>query len=151
MNKVMRDVMGCTCLRVRRTSRRITQFYDQALAPAGVTINQFGLLANLYGVDLAGLPGLAVGDIADRLGADPTTINRTLRPLTAKGLLADCADPADRRVRLVRITKKGKREFLDAVPFWRRAQRRVEAALGASATAALNDLLDRSTARLSKV
>jgi hypothetical protein len=41
----IREVSGCTCLRARRTTRQLTQIYDRELEPAGVTINQFGLLA----------------------------------------------------------------------------------------------------------
>jgi DNA-binding MarR family transcriptional regulator len=151
MNKKLREVMGCTCLRIRRASRRITAVYDQALAPTGITINQFGLLANLYGVELSRSGGLSVGAIAERLGADPTTLNRTLKPLTARGLVKDSSDPGDRRVRIVRITPKGRREFLSAIPFWSKAQARVEEALGATATAALNDLLDRSGSELAQM
>jgi DNA-binding MarR family transcriptional regulator len=150
MNKDFRKVMGCTCLRIRRVTRRITAVYDQALAPTGITINQFGLLANLYGVDLSRSGGLSVGAIAERLGADPTTLNRTLKPLTARGLVKDWSDPSDRRVRIVRITAKGKREFLKAIPFWSKAQARVDAALGEKAIAALNDLLDRSGSELAR-
>jgi len=151
MDKVIREVSGCTCQRVRRISRRITQLYDRALAPTGLTINQFSMLANLYGVDRAGSRGLPIGEIADRLGADPTTVNRVLQPLKARGLLKDSTDPRDGRVRLVRITGKGAREFLDAVPHWRRAQAQVETTLGVRAASALNELLDRSADRLERL
>src|SRR5271170_7724380 len=151
MNKNFREVMGCTCLRMRRASRRMTALYDQALAPTGITINQFGLLANLYGVGLAGSEGLSIGAIAERLGADPTTLNRTLKPLTARALVKNSSDPSDGRVRIVRITPRGKREFLKAVLFWRRAQARVERELGAKPTAALNDLLDRSSSEFAQM
>ncbi len=141
MDKNLQEVMGCTGLRIRRTTRHITQIYDQALWAAGLTINQFGLLANLYGVELARADGLSIGALSERLGADPTTLNRTLKPLAARGLVKDLTDPVDGRRRIVRIAEKGKREFLKAVPLWRRAQARVERALGQKNTAALNDLL----------
>jgi len=150
-DKNLREVMGCTCLRIRRTSRRMTQVYDRALAQAGFTVNQFGLLANLLGVEIVRGEGLSIGTLADRLGTDPTTLNRTLKPLQVKGLLKDSADPADRRVRVVRITAKGKRELLDAIPLWREAQAHVERALGIKATSALNELLDRSNDRLAQI
>jgi len=108
----------------------------------GLTINQFGLLANLYGVDLVGSAGLSIGALSERLGADPTTLNRTLKPLAGKGLVKDLTDRADGRVRIVRITEKGKRKFLKVVPLWRQAQERVDSALGTKTMAALNDLLD---------
>jgi DNA-binding MarR family transcriptional regulator len=151
LDKNLREMMGCTCLRIRRTSRRITQVYDHALAEAGFTVNQFILLGNLYGAELRRGDGLSVGALADRLGTDPTTLNRTLKPLKARDLLKDAPDPDDKRVRIVRITPKGKRELVDAIPFWRKAQAQVKRALGAKATLALNELLDRSNDRLAQM
>jgi DNA-binding MarR family transcriptional regulator len=145
MDKNLQQVMGCTCLRIRRTSRLVTQLYERALEAVELTINQFGLLANLYGVDLVRSAGLSIGALSERLGTDPTTLNRTLKPLTARGLVKDSIDPADARVRIVRITEKGKREFLKAIPLWRQAQAKVDGVLGAKTTAALNDLLDHCT------
>jgi DNA-binding MarR family transcriptional regulator len=150
MDKNLQDVMGCTCLRIRRTTRHVTQIYDRALEATGLTINQFGLLANLYGVDLVRAHGLSIGALSERLGTDPTTLNRTLKPLTARGLVKDLTSPADGRVRIVRIAQKGKREFLKAVPLWRQAQARVEGALGQRTTSALNDLLDRCSDALAE-
>lgn len=150
MDKNLQEVMGCTCLRMRRTTRRMTQLYDQALHDVGLTINQFGLLANLYGVDLIRSQGLPIGAIAERLGADPTTLNRTLKPLSARGLIKDFSDPADGRVRVIRITEKGKRKLLKAIPLWRAAQARVDGALGLERVSALNELLDLSGTRLAE-
>lgn len=143
MDKNLQDVMDCTGLRIRRTSRLITQVYDHALAGAGLTINQFGLLASLYGVDLVRSEGLSIGALSERLGVDPTTLNRTLKPLTARDLVKDSSNPADGRVRIVRITEKGKRELLKAMPLWRQAQARLDGVLGTKTKSALNDLLDR--------
>ncbi len=148
MDKELREVMGCTCLGMRRVTRRITQIYDHALAPSGITVNQFGLLTHLHGARLAGSRRLSMGALAERLGTDPTTLNRTLKPLQKKGWVSDSADPEDSRVRLVVITDKGRRELLGAMPLWRKAQSQVEKALGAKATAALGDLLEFATARL---
>jgi len=151
MDVDIKAVMGCTCLRMRRVTRRITQIYDHALEPAGVTVNQFGLLTHLYGANLGGSHGLSIGVLAERLGADPTTLNRTLKPLQKNGWVKDAIDPADGRVRIVQITDRGQREVLKAMPFWREAQTQVEKALGANSTRALNDLLELSTAALPRL
>ena len=150
MDKNLQEVMACTCLRIRRTSRLITQIYEHALEPTGLTINQFGLLANLYGIDLVRSAGLSIGALSERLGADPTTLNRTLKPLVANGLVKDLIDPADGRVRIVRITEKGKRELLKAIPLWRKAQERIGSVLGTKTASALNDLLERCSDALSQ-
>ena len=38
-------VEECTCLAVRQAARRITQFYDQHLAPFWLRTTQFSILA----------------------------------------------------------------------------------------------------------
>ena len=143
-----RKIMGCTCLRMRRATRRVTQLYDNVLEPAGLTINQFGLLACLHGAALARPEPPSIGTVAEWLGMDPTTLNRNLKPLIARGLVRSLPDPADRRVRIVRATDKGVRALAKAVPLWQDAQAQVEKALGREATTALNDLLDLSSSTL---
>jgi DNA-binding MarR family transcriptional regulator len=138
----VREIAGCTCLKLRRTTRRISRIYDRALQPTGLTISQFGLLAHLHGAQLAGHDRLAIGALAELVGADPTTLNRNLKPLQVQGLIADKPDPADLRVRGVYITAKGHARLARAVPFWRQAQTRVETAIGGEAAASLRGLLD---------
>lgn len=144
----VRAVMGCTCMHLRRTTRRVTQLYDQRLAPAGITAGQFGLLARLYGAKRRGEDALSIGALADQHGMDPTTLNRNLKPLLSAGLVHDGHDQTDRRVRTVSLTDAGRQRLASAMPLWREAQQRVEDALGAEATLALNGLLDLSATKL---
>jgi DNA-binding MarR family transcriptional regulator len=135
-------------MHLRRAARRVTQVYDQVIAPTGLTSGQFGLLARLYAAALHGEAGVSIGTLADQHGMDPTTLNRNLKPLLAAGLVRDDHDPADRRVRRVSLTAIGRERLTAAMPLWRQAQRRMEAALGPEATLALNGLLDLSVAKL---
>jgi DNA-binding MarR family transcriptional regulator len=146
----LREVSGCTCQRVRRLARQLTQAYDRALAGAGLTVNQFGLLARLFGATQGGRTSIAIGAFAERLGMHPTTLNRDLKLLKAQELIADAADANDRRVRAVTITRKGRAKLRKAVPFWRRAQRRMEDALGVEGIRGLNAALDRVTGKLGR-
>jgi DNA-binding MarR family transcriptional regulator len=146
----IREVSGCTCLRARRIARQLTQAYDGALESVGLTVNQFGLLAKLYGAMQAGRPGLSIGALADRVGMHPTTLNRDLKPLRAQGLVGDLVDTSDRRVRLVIVTRKGVAKLRRAIPLWRRAQKRLEQELGAEVARALNDMLDLASTRLQR-
>jgi len=143
-----RKIRGCTCLGIRRATRRVTQLYDHALQPTGLTINQFGLLACLHGVALEGANPPSIGTMAEWLGMDPTTLNRNLKPLIAKGLVRSTPDPEDGRVRVVRTTDRGQRVFLNAVPFWQEAQAQLENALGTEATTALDGLLELASRQL---
>src|SRR5437762_2440873 len=144
--KELRDVLGCPCLGIRRATRRITQLYDNVLAPSGLTANQFGQLAHLLAADFTGTGGLSIGTMADRLGTDPTTLNRNLKPLEAKGFVRDVPSGSDGRVRTIKITEKGKRTLQRALPLWRQARDQVEKALGSMELAALSELLDLATA-----
>ena len=92
VNVDVQEIAGCTCLRLRRASRKLTQLYDRLLGSAGLTVNQFGLLAHLYGAELGHSLGSSMGSIADRLGLDPTTLNRNLKPLHLQGLVRDAID-----------------------------------------------------------
>jgi len=151
MDDELRKIMGCTCMRMRRATRRVTQLYDHALEPSGLTVSQFGLLAYLLGASGAPSNASSIGTIAEWLGMDPTTLNRNLKPLAAKGLVRNAPDSADGRVRVVRITEKGRRALLKAVPFWQNAQARVDKTLGPQVTADLNELLDTSASSLRSV
>ena len=142
------EISQCTCLGVRRLARRVTQIYEEIMAPAGLTVGQFGLLAQLYGADLAGQRSVAVGALAERLGADPTTLSRNLRPIRSQGLIVDDPDPLDRRTRAVRLTDKGRAKLRRAVPVWRQAQRHVNSALGPETATTLRGAVDLSAARL---
>lgn len=139
----LQQLRGCTCLSLRRATRRVTRLYDQALEPAGITITQFGLLAHLYALD-----GIPIGVLADLLGMDPTSLNRTLKGPIAAGLVRDGADPKDRRVRAIFITDAGITKLHEAAGLWRLAQDRIVAALGQPTQLALNGLLDLTTAKL---
>jgi DNA-binding MarR family transcriptional regulator len=140
--KDLREVMGCPCLRIRRASRHITQLYDHVLAEVGLTANQFGLLAYLFRATTSDCGGLSIGSLAEQAGVDPTTLNRNLKPLEAKGLIADAPAAPDNRVRVVSITKKGRMVLQKALPLWRKARKDVEKALGAPELSKLNELLD---------
>jgi DNA-binding MarR family transcriptional regulator len=126
----------------------LTQIYDRALEPVGLTANQFDLLTNLFGASLTDEECLPIGTLAARMGMHPTTLTRDLKPLIAQGLVADTDDPRDGRVRAVFITSEGRDKLRKAVPAWRRAQKQVESALGAEAALALNSLLDVTAAKL---
>ncbi len=133
----------CTAMKVRRLARRVTQIYDEALAPFGLTIGQMGLLAALRRRE-----GIAVGALAERLSADASTVSRLLKPLTLAGLVKLVADPADGRARLVQLTDAGADRRGVATPGWEQAQDRVRAALGDGRLATLHFILDDAHSHL---
>ena len=144
----VREMLGCTCMRMRRANRTITQIYDQQLAAEGLTSSQFGMLARLHGASLKGKPALPIGTLADLHGIDPTTLTRNLKLLLAAKLVRAGRDDTDRRIRTVALTDAGRKRLIRALPEWRKAQQRIETALGTEAMLALNGLLDLSNAKL---
>lgn len=146
IRKHLREVSSCTCLSMRRATRRLTQIYDHILEPSGLTVTQFGLLAQIS-ASIARAGSSSIGAIAEALGTDPTTLNRNLKPLKTRGLVKEGTDPSDGRVRTVRITEKGQREWSKALPLWRQAHKTAEEIMGQSSRRALNELLDRLITR----
>jgi DNA-binding MarR family transcriptional regulator len=134
--------LGCTCFKTRRLARRLTQFYEDRMRPAGISITQFGVLGALrhWGP-------LPIGELAERLAVDRTTLNRTLKPLEAQGLAASDAGE-DARRRAVAITEKGKAALRRAAPLWRRAQDEATRLLGAEEMIGLHAGLDEAFAAL---
>lgn len=137
------EIANCTCLRLRRTARRVTQLYDQTLEPSGLTLTQFGLIAQLYADE-----GLSIGGLAEALDTDPTTLNRNLKPLIERQLLKVHQDSGDRRRRVIVLTPAGRAILPIAYPLWRKAQARVAHLLGESELARLNKTLNRSLEKL---
>ena len=132
---------GCACLRLRKTARRMTRHYDAHLAPSGLTIGQFGFLAGLYRAQID-KPGLSLTALAGYAGMDPTTLNRSLKPLAMAGLIDNVPDPHDRRARLVFLTAAGRSKLAEAMPLWQRADAAMTGRIGQDAVAALNRMLD---------
>jgi DNA-binding MarR family transcriptional regulator len=116
--------LPCACANLRRAGRAVTRFYDQALAPCGLGVTQFTLLQAL---NIA--PGISQKQLAELLEIDSTTLTRTLAPLRKKNWLHSEAG-ADRRALRLGLTPAGKREYQRVLPYWRKAQKGLEKALG---------------------
>ena len=143
----IREVAGCTCLRLRRSSRTATQLYDAHLAKVGLTIGQFGIMAQLYGVGVF-RESVSIRELAALIGMDSTTLVRTLKPLEQHGWIAGEPHPDDRRSRVVRLTDEGRARLAIAAPAWEAAQAQLRATIGETSALALNGLLDLAGQKL---
>ena len=132
--------LHCTCYRLRKAARRVTQIYDRHLAETGLTANQHGIMA-----ELARAGALSMGGLSAALGMEPSTLTRNLRPLAARGLI-EVSRARDRRAREVRLTDKGAERLTATLAPWRAAETAVIRALGQRDAALLNDLLARLSA-----
>ncbi|HEX3180243.1 MAG TPA: MarR family transcriptional regulator [Beijerinckiaceae bacterium] len=140
--------LGCTCRRLRRMARLVTQLYDEALSAHDLTIAQFGLMTTIAEHRSKTGKDISIGALANIVGLDPTTLNRNLNTLQRDKLVDVRPDKNDRRVRAVALTAAGRQRLRDAVPAWRAAQADLERRLGTAATAELNGSLDRARDRL---
>lgn len=115
----------CNCMALRRAARRVSNFYDAALAPSGVRATQYSILALL---SEAG--ALSINDLASRLDLDRTTTGKNLRPLATARLVKIARSSADGRSRVVALTERGAATLRRARPLWREAQEQFERANG---------------------
>ena len=127
---------ACYCAILRRASRAVTNLYDAALAPAGLTVAQYALLKGLEA-----LGPCSITRAAEALGLDRTTLGRNLKPLLDGGLVDFAAEQKDRRERLVRVSAKGLKSIAQSRSGWLAAQRRIERQLGGERLAQLERLL----------
>src|ERR1700728_2802498 len=97
---------ACTCGSLRKASRRISQFYDAALAPIGIKSTQFSILAEVERGSAAGPVTMCA--LATAMVMHRSTLGHNLRPLERDELLSLTLAMSDRRKRYVALTKKGK-------------------------------------------
>jgi DNA-binding MarR family transcriptional regulator len=129
----------CNCLSLRQATRRVTQLYDQVLAPTGLRSTQYSLLNRIDS-----LGPIALSQLAETLAMDRATLGHNLRPLEAQGLLR-IAIGDDRRSRQAALTSAGRDTLARGKKLWRQAQRSFEEKIGQDTAAKLRRLLDRVT------
>jgi DNA-binding MarR family transcriptional regulator len=144
-----RDVAACICLGLRRVGRMATQIFDAHLQPAKLTVGQFGLLTQIYANSAAGSP-LTMKVLSNAVGMDPTTLNRTLKPLESENLIRTAQDANDRRARCIHITAAGRKRLERAMPLWRAADEELRRTVGIDTKLALTGLLGLATQKLRK-
>ncbi|MGH8114081.1 MAG: MarR family winged helix-turn-helix transcriptional regulator [Rhodanobacteraceae bacterium] len=129
------ETTRCLCLASRRAARTITREFDRALRPCGLRATQFTLLSALR---LAGPQ--SIGDLAELLGIDRTTLTRNLAVAEQHGWVTLRVDRRDARSRVAAITSKGSRTLIASIPMWRKTQQRLLDGIGEPAAASLRRL-----------
>lgn len=127
MERSLIPALPCMCGSFRRTSRALTQLYENALRPLGLRATQFTILQAL---SLAG--EVTQSQLGEMLAMDSTTLTRTLRIMAGQGWIADRRG-ADRRERRVRLAKAGEAQFRRALPAWEKVQSRLRRQMGEQA------------------
>jgi len=125
----------CLCLHVQRAARALARRFDEVLRPLELTNGQFSLLMSL---NRPMPPGM--GDVANLLAMDRTTLTAAIKPLKRRGLVKIAVDKEDKRSRLLSLTPAGRTLLADAVPLWKKAHAEFERRLPRSADALRSDL-----------
>jgi DNA-binding MarR family transcriptional regulator len=125
----------CACSQVRRLARKLSAHYDTILAPEGLTITQYSLIAN---IERAGQ--LSHSFLAEKVGMERTTLTRNLRPLIRAGWVAVAAGK-DRRQHLLQLTVTGKQKLIRSLPLWEQAQSQFLSRIGSQSLQELRALL----------
>lgn len=130
------ETADCNCFAIRSAARHVTQLYDQCLAPVGLHVTQFSILAKLKRLGPMTINALAKAMVSDR-----TTLGRNIQPLEREGLIKIELSPSDRRAKELDLTRAGERRLESAVKAWAQAQARFEAAFGPKQTVELRTML----------
>lgn len=125
----------CTCFRLRRAARQVSKVYDRELAAVDLSLNEYSILRH------AGRDARLLGELAESLGMERTTLTRNLKPLLDAGWLKENRG-ADARQRFIAITASGRRRLASAQPHWQRAQQSIDSSFGIARAKRLREDLD---------
>jgi DNA-binding MarR family transcriptional regulator len=128
------ETTQCLCLASRRAARSITREFDRALRVHGIRATQFTLLAAL---ELKGPQ--SIGDLAELLGADRTTVTRNLAVVEELSRVSVHTGD-DARSRIAAITEDGRRTLTGAFGTWRKVQAALTQSMGDQAADSLRRL-----------
>jgi len=128
----------CTCFHLRRATRQVSQIYDRELAAVDLSLNEYSILRR------TSESPRALGDLADALGMDRSTLSRNLKPLLDEGWLLEVRGE-DARQRLLQLSDSGRARLQLARPHWKRAQKQIDEAFGVDAVARLHAELQALT------
>jgi DNA-binding MarR family transcriptional regulator len=124
MSELFLPELPCMCANFRRTSRALTQLYEEALRPLGLRASQLTILQVLS----------RAGEVSQRrlggmLAMDTTSLTRTLAIMRREGWIAERRGE-DRRERLLRLARGGEKRLTRVLPVWEKVQSRLRSQLG---------------------
>jgi DNA-binding MarR family transcriptional regulator len=131
----------CACFDLRRATRAVSRMYDDVLRDAGLNITQFSMLRLICAEKELSISALGRSMVMER-----TSITRALAPLERDGLIHS-RPGADKRIRMVSVSNKGRRLVEGAEPKWRQAQEALLEMIGEDRWRAMRTVL-RDTTRI---
>lgn len=123
---------------IQRLSAQLDGAMDEALAPHGLTLQQFAIVMSLVEND-----GLTQREIGARFRAPAYAITRAIDGLEADGFLERRAHPTSRRTNTVHATAKSLQMVPDLIAIIEDVNGRLMASLADSKRVELRDALSR--------
>ena len=138
INMKAKSSLPCACTALRKATRAMTRFYEETMAPAGMTVPQFALLRALERNGPTPMSRLA-----EELVMDRTSLYRAVKPLLRDGLVRMRSCATDRRVKEAELSGAGEAKIAQALPYWRKAQETFLADFGEEAWTGTSHALTR--------
>ena len=139
MSHPLLPTLPCMCGSFRRTSRALTQLYEQALRPIGLRATQLTILQVL-----SRARDVSQGQLGEMLAMDSTTLTRTLGIMHRNGWIAERRGE-DQRERRLCLSRAGETKLNRAMVVWEKVQSRLREKLGGDAWKNLLQLTNQVT------
>ena len=115
---------ACIADKLRLLNRIVTQLYDKALRPTGLTTSQMNIL-----VVVAKFGEATPVEVGNWLHLEKSTLSRNVRRLQHSGWVT--IRPSGKgRTHTLKLTVKGNRALRKALPLWESAQKKAKTILG---------------------
>lgn len=128
----------CFNLAMRKSSRLITQFYEERFKHLGLKVGQFSILRAVYYKKET-----TNKELQQILVLDQTTLTRNLKPLFRDLYLQTSSDSNDARLKNISLTAAGKSLYEEALPIWKQAQQDIVSKLGEEQAGKIQELSDQ--------
>jgi DNA-binding MarR family transcriptional regulator len=138
VKRSFRSESPCIVAAMRAATRRVTQLYDEAMAPTGLRVTQFHILSEL---ERRSADPPTVSELAEILTMERSALGQTLRPLTRDGFIDVGEDERDVRRRPIKLTKAGKDKVVRGRRYWARAHQKFKHFFGENQTVVLRKTL----------
>jgi len=138
--KKYKQLTECSCNMMRKSARKITQFYENSLREADIKPTQFTILATL-----ANTGPILLTQLADRLILERTGLTRNLNILERNAWIEIQPGEEDSRQRVISLSKKGYKQLDRTIPYWQKAQKSIAKDMGQDTITELRKILNDMT------
>ena len=137
----MKESNPCFCVSVRGLANRLTQLYDDRMAPFDLRVTQYSVMKKI--VDK---PNSTISEIAQMSDLDRTTLTRSLRILERDGWL-EFVKAEDQRKKRLQIKATKTPDFYRAQRAWQQVQKELSALIDLDPIRKADEQLSKINAR----